>query len=172
MDGNIPNIAVYAEDGTEIGRAYGSNKKTWAAGTTNFVSINPNKGMDGRQATYVSVGTGGNDAICFSAVSVAWPDNSSPKVWLGDMGANCSTADGLFWTESVTQTGSDPEFQSKCIWIDNDDTNGIPSQGFSLHIVDFGRTDGAVTNNGAPTTIRLRNNGMITMICFARLLVE
>jgi hypothetical protein len=96
IDGNIPNIAVYAEDGTEIGRAYGSNKKTWAAGTTNFVSINPNKGMDGRQATYVSVGTGGNDAICISAVSVAWPDNSSPKVWLGDMGANCSTADEPF----------------------------------------------------------------------------
>jgi len=73
-------FAVYGEDGTEIGRAYGSNKHTWVAGSTNFVNINPNKGMDGVQATYVSVGTGGNDAICISAVSVAWPDGSTPKV--------------------------------------------------------------------------------------------
>lgn len=68
------------------------------------------------------------------------------------MGYNCSTADGPFWANSVTQTGSDPEFQAKCIWIDGDSTNGIPTQGFSLHIVDFGRTNGAVTKDGAPTT--------------------
>ena len=79
MAGNVPNIAVYAEDGTEIGRAYGSNKKVWPAGGTQFVSINPNKGMDGRQATYVSFATGGNNAICISAVTVAWPDSTTPK---------------------------------------------------------------------------------------------
>lgn len=108
--------------------------------------------MDGKQATYVSVAYGGNDAICISAVSVAWPDNSTPKVWLGDMGQNCSTASGPFWANSVTQTGSDPQFQSKCIWIDGDKTDGITTEGFSLHIVDFGRTDGATTTDGAPTT--------------------
>lgn len=70
MEGNVHNIAFFAEDGTEIGRQHGS-KKTWAAGTTNFVSINPDKGMDGKQATYVSVSNGGNNAICISAVSVA-----------------------------------------------------------------------------------------------------
>lgn len=48
MGGNIPTIAVYAEYGTEIGRSYGSDKKTWSGSSTNFVSINPNRGMDGR----------------------------------------------------------------------------------------------------------------------------
>jgi hypothetical protein len=152
MGGSIPTVAVYAEDGTEIGRSYGSGKKAWSAGSIKYVQVNPNKGMDGRQATYVSVATGGNDAICISAISVAWPDGSTPKVWLGDMGQKCATADGPFWANSVTQTGSDPEFQSKCIWIDGDGTDGITTQGFGLHIVDFGRTDGATTSNGAPTT--------------------
>jgi hypothetical protein len=152
MEGNVPNLAVYAENGEKIGYAHGTNKKVWAAGTTNFVSINPDKGMEGRQATYVSIANGGANAICISAVSVAWPDNSTPKGWLGDIAYNCSTADGPLWANSVTQTGSDPEFQAKCVWIDGDGTNGIPHQGFSLHIVDFGRTDGAVTKDGAPTT--------------------
>jgi hypothetical protein len=142
MSGNIPNIAVYAEDGTQIGRAYGSNKKTWAAGTTNTVQINPDPGQQGKQATYVSVQTGGNDALCISAVTVAWPDDNNPKGWLGDMGYECATAAGPFFALSVTQTGDDPEFQSRC----------VPSQGFGLHIVDFGRTDGAFTPDGGNTT--------------------
>ena len=79
MEGNIPNVAVYAEDGTEIGRAYGSNNQIWDAGSTKFVTINPNAGMHGRQATYLSVATGGKNAICISAVSVAWPDSTTPK---------------------------------------------------------------------------------------------
>jgi len=68
------------------------------------------------------------------------------------MGYKCAAATGPYFANSVTQTGSDPEDQSKCIWIDGDDTNGITTQGFSLHIVDFGRTDGAVTNGGGQTT--------------------
>jgi hypothetical protein len=109
--------------------------------------------MGGKQATYVSVAAGGNKPLCISALSVAWPDGSDSKVWLGDIGYNCSAEpNGPSWANSVTQTGSDPQFQSKCIWIDAALKYGILSQGFGLHIVDFGRTDGAVDNNGAPTS--------------------
>jgi hypothetical protein len=152
MGGSVPTVAVYTEDGTQIGISYGSSKKAWSAGSEKYVTINPNKGMDGRQATYVTVVTGGNDALCISALSVAWPDGTAPKVWLGDMGQKCATTEGPFWANSATQTGSDPQFQSKCVWIDGDGTDGITTKGFSLHIVDFGRTDGATTNNGEPTT--------------------
>jgi hypothetical protein len=150
--GNIPTVGIYSEDGTLIGRTDGSHKNTWASGSTNSVAVKPNKGMKGTQATYVSVSSGGDDAICIAAVSVAWADGSDPKVWLGDIGKNCSTTRGPYWAPSNTQTGADPQDKSNCIWIGSAGHGGITTQGFGLHIIDFGRTDGLLDQKGQPTT--------------------
>ncbi|KAF2664830.1 hypothetical protein BT63DRAFT_459443 [Microthyrium microscopicum] len=155
MGGNIPHVSVYADDGVLIGRAKGNSKKNWTPGSTYPVSINPEHGQQGKQATYVTVAAAGNDAICISGISVAWPDGSDPRGWLGDMGQNCtdvglSAAESPYWANSNTQTGSDPSHKSKCIWLDGDKTGGIATQAIGLHITDFGRTDGATDANGEP----------------------
>jgi hypothetical protein len=174
MGGNPPQVTVYTEDGSRIGSTGDINVDTtteWHPGSTQYISINPEKGMEGKQATYVSVQAGGSNEICISAISVAWPDGSSPKVWLGDIGVNCSTAaDGPEWSNSVTQTGSDPQFQSKCIWLTTDPLAlGIHNEGINLHIVDFGRTDGATTRDGAQTTnpVALQWNSDNDLLCKA-----
>ena len=56
------------------------------------------------------------------------------------------------------------EYQSRCISVDGDATNGIPSQGFGIQYRRFGRTSGAFTTDGANTTIRLRINGLTALI--------
>jgi hypothetical protein len=155
MGGSIPYISLFTEDGELLGRASGNGKKTWAYGTTNPVYVKPNNGMAGKQATYVAVGAGGSDAICISAISVSWPDGSNPKVWLGDLAANCSdimATNTPFWANSVTQTGDNPQYQSKCVYIDGIVNGDVTAEAIGLHITDFGRTDGAFDGNGGLTT--------------------
>lgn len=109
--------------------------------------------MKNRQATYVSVSAGGNDATCISSISVAWPDGSDAKVWLGDIGYGCADdIHGPWWQNSNNQTGSDPEQKSRCIWIDGDGTDGIQTEAIALHIADFGRTGNTVQSPDGTTT--------------------
>jgi hypothetical protein len=76
LGGNIPNVAIFTDNGHLIGRTDGNAKKNWGDGTTNPVLIYPYKGMEGKQATYFAFSRGGNDAICISAISVG---QISPK---------------------------------------------------------------------------------------------
>lgn len=131
MGGNTPNIQLWTEAGDLIGSAKGGAKV--ASGGSTTIKVLPNKGMKGTQASYMAISAGGIDAICISAISVAWPDGSDPIVWLGDLGSKCQDSD---WSPSVSRTGSDGQ-QSNCIWIDGDYSNGLRSQGLGLHMTDF-----------------------------------
>jgi len=128
----------------------------------------PDPGQQGKQATYISVQPAAMMHYAFLP-SCGLARQRHSKGWLGDMGYECATATGPFFSLSVTQTGDDPEYQSRCEWIDGDATNGIPSQGFGIHIVDFGRTSGAFTTDGANTTNPIADqwNDSLDLLCKA-----
>ena len=130
MGGNTPNIQLWTEAGNLIGSASGG--AIIASGGSATIKVLPNKGMKGTQASYIAVSAGGNDAICISSISVAWPDGSDALVWLGDLGRACVSD----WSPSVSRTGSGGE-QSSCVWIDGDYSNGLKYQGLGLHMTDF-----------------------------------
>ena len=132
MGGNIPNIQLWTESGDLIGSAPGDSKKVSGPGSTIPISVNPNKGMENEKASYIAVSAGGNDGICISAISVAYPDGSAPLVWTGDLASNC-TAD---WSPQIIDTGTGHQ-KSNCVWIDGDYSNGLKYQGLGLHITDF-----------------------------------
>ncbi|KAL1626478.1 hypothetical protein SLS56_006789 [Neofusicoccum ribis] len=131
--GDTPGIRIFDVMGRDIGEARGS-KNNIADGGFKDITVTASKEQQGRQAQYISVSKGGNDALCISYISVTWPDGQQ-KAWYGDVGYQC----GGFWYNSQTIVGDD-NYQPKCIWIDGDSSNGITTQGMGIHITDFTAT--------------------------------
>ncbi|CAG8956820.1 hypothetical protein HYFRA_00011209 [Hymenoscyphus fraxineus] len=131
--GNIPGIRIFDVMGRDIGEARGSKSKIADGGFKDIV-VTANSEQQGRQAQYVSVSKGGNDALCISYIAVTWPDGQK-KAWYGDVGFQC----GGSWYNSQTIIGDD-NYQPKCTWIDGDKSNGINTQGMGIHITDFTAT--------------------------------
>jgi hypothetical protein len=128
--GDTPGIRIFDVMGRDIGEARGS-KSNIADGGYKDIKISASQDQQGRQAQYISVSKGGNDALCISYIAVTWPDGQQ-KAWYGDVGYQC----GGFWYNSQTIIGED-NYQPKCIWIDGDSSNGITTQGMGIHITDF-----------------------------------
>lgn len=120
--------------GRDIGEARGS-KNTIADGGYKDIKVTASTDQQGRQAQYISVSKGGNDALCISYIAVTWPDGQQ-KGWYGDVGYQC----GGSWYNSQTIIGED-NYQPKCVWIDGDKSNGITTQGMGIHITDFTATE-------------------------------
>ncbi|RDL36634.1 Uncharacterized protein BP5553_05986 [Venustampulla echinocandica] len=131
--GNTPGIRIFDVMGRDIGEARGS-KKVISDGGFKDIKVSASSKEQGRQAQYISVSKGGNDALCISYISVTWPDGQQ-KAWYGDVGYQC----GGYWYNSQTIIGDD-NYQPKCVWIDGDDSNGITTQGMGIHITDFTAT--------------------------------
>lgn len=120
--------------GRDIGEKRGS-KSNIADGGYKDIRVTASSEQQGRQAQYISVSKGGNDALCISYIAVTWPDGQQ-KAWYGDVGYTC----GAFWYNSQTIIG-DNNYQPKCVWIDGDKSNGITTQGMGIHITDFVATE-------------------------------
>jgi len=131
--GNVPGIRLFDVMGRDIGEARGS-KSVIADGGFKDIVVTADSDKQGRQAQYISVSKGGNDALCISYISATWPDGQQ-KAWYGDVGYQC----GGFWYNSQTIIGDD-NYQPKCVWIDGDKSNGITTQGLGVHITDFTAT--------------------------------
>ncbi|KAK7977803.1 hypothetical protein PG988_005293 [Apiospora saccharicola] len=131
--GNTPGIRIFDVMGRDLGEARGS-KKVIADGGFKDIVVTASSDKQGRQAQYLSVSKGGNDALCISYISMTWPDGQK-KAWYGDVGYQC----GGHWYNSQTLIGDD-NYQPKCTWVDGDKSNGITTQGFGMHITDFTAT--------------------------------
>ncbi|PSN68557.1 hypothetical protein BS50DRAFT_520523 [Corynespora cassiicola Philippines] len=132
--GNTPGIRIFDVMGRDIGEARGS-KDIIADGGFKDIVVESNKDTQGRQAQYISVSKGGDNALCVAYVSMTWPDGQN-KAWYGDVGMEC----GGKWYESQNVFG-DSNYSPKCLWIDGDESNGITTEGFGLHITDFTATE-------------------------------
>ena len=133
--GDTPGIAIFDVVGRKIGDARGSDSNI-DDGSFKDIKVISYDGMGGRQAEYLSISKGGNDALCIAYITVTWPDNSK-YVWSGDVGYSC----GAHWYPSQTTFGeANPGYKPKCMWIDGDDSNGISTQGLGMHITDFQST--------------------------------
>ena len=133
--GNVPGVALFDTVGRKIGESKGSKDKI-GDGSFKDIKVVADGDVGGRQAEYVSISKGGNDALCVAYVTMTWPDNSK-YIFSGDVGYSC----GGFWYNSQTTFGeANPGYKPKCFWIDGDASNGIKTQGFGLHITDFEAT--------------------------------
>ncbi|KAF1949403.1 hypothetical protein CC80DRAFT_581401 [Byssothecium circinans] len=133
--GDTPGIRLFDVMGRDIGQASGSSKAKILDGGYKDITVKAAKGMEGRQAQYISVSQGGNDALCISYISMTWSDGQN-KAWYGDVGKEC----GGVWYNSQTLMG-DGDYRPRCVWIDGDGTNGIKTKGMGIHITDFTATE-------------------------------
>jgi hypothetical protein len=161
LDGNIPSINIYALDGRRVGSASGSGKNTWAAGSSNSVSVKNNKDTQNVQSEYISLYGGGSNAICISAVGLKNPNSDQSFGWFGDVGVTC----GMQWHWSETNVGTTSNTQKylpNCVWLTqfvepgDKPSNGINTCGFSMHIVDFSQVTEALSTEYA---------GDVNMMC-------
>lgn len=135
--GDRPGIRLFDEYGRDIGERRGNNYKTLKDGTTsdpnrNVIKIKASEKIGSKQATYISVSKGGDDALCISYISVKWPDKGT-QMWTGDIGYQC----GGHWYPSNTIVAGTNSYKSKCTWIDGNASNGITTQGMGIHLIDF-----------------------------------
>ncbi|KAF2834766.1 hypothetical protein M501DRAFT_963863 [Patellaria atrata CBS 101060] len=116
--------------GRHIGSHRGS-KSNIQDGSFLDVEVSHDTEGDTRQAEYLSVSKGGDDALCIAYITVTWPDGGQ-RSWMGDVGKKC----GSHWYPSHTIVDG---YDSKpaCMWIDGDQSYGILTEGFGVHITDF-----------------------------------
>jgi len=131
--GNIPGIALFDVMGRSVGTHRGS-KETIDDGGFKDILVEAADGASGRQAEYISISKGGDDALCVAYISMTWPDGGK-RAWLGDVGKAC----GASWYHSQTITGDD-DYKPACVWIDGNDSFDIETEGMGIHITDFNAT--------------------------------
>lgn len=110
----------------------GSSKNKIADGSWEDIKTPASDDLGVRQAQYISVISGGNDAICISYITVTWLD-SLKEFWMGDCGYSC----GGPWYPAHTISNVQDDYTPKRTWIDSDGSNGIGIKGLGIHITDF-----------------------------------
>ncbi|KAH6611650.1 hypothetical protein C7974DRAFT_419110 [Boeremia exigua] len=121
--GDTPGIRLFDVMGRALGSKRGS-KSNIADGGYKDIRVTASRAHQGRQAQYILVSKGGNDALCISYIAVTWPDGQRKRG---------------HWYNSQTIIG-DTNYQPKCVWIDGDASNGIATQGLGIHVTDFTAT--------------------------------
>lgn len=156
--GDTPGIALFDVAGRRIGENKG-NHKNIGDGSFKDLTITADSDVGGRQAEYISISKGGNDALCIAYLTVTWPDNSK-YIWSADVGFSC----GANWYASQTTFGAANDgYKPRCMWIDGDNSNGITTQGFGLHITDFVATKERATAFAQDNDIMCKSPPRFTM---------
>ncbi|THV53290.1 hypothetical protein BGAL_0054g00010 [Botrytis galanthina] len=132
LSGNIPGIRLFDVAGRLISDIEGSSKNKIADGSWEDIKLPASDDLGGRQAQYISVISGGTDAICVSYITVTWPDGLKES-WMGNWGYFC----GGSWYPAQTISNVQDDYTPKYTWIDSDGTNGIGVKGLGIHITDF-----------------------------------
>ncbi|TGO71131.1 hypothetical protein BELL_0616g00060 [Botrytis elliptica] len=133
--GNTPGVRLFDVVGRSIAQKSGSSSRI-ADGSFSDIKLVAPDSVGGRQGQYLSVVSGGNDALCISYIAVTWPDGGQ-QTWTGDIGVQC----GGDWYESQTIMDPSTNYMPKCMWIDSDGSNGIKTKGMGIHITDFTPSD-------------------------------
>ena len=165
MGGSQPQVVLYDEVGTYVGIAGGpggGRPKTskWATIKANaYQDMNLQQKVNSDPA-YLQVAAGGNDEICISYIAITFPSGTRQFVyqlsccrilltlmrdpdmsWLGDINAIC----GGYWDYSNVIYGANNN-RPLCAWLDGDETCGIQTQGFGIHLPDFNMNDTGLMN--------------------------
>lgn len=82
-------------------------------------------------AAYVSISASGDDAVCVAFVTISQANGDS-STFTGDVPAKC----GATWFESSINLGTNGQ-HPKCVWIDQNGSDGLQDQGFGFHVRDF-----------------------------------
>jgi hypothetical protein len=131
IGGSIPHIAAWDENGNRIGQYKGdANGHIDEDGSKTF-TIKPTQN-GGHQASpeYLLFVMQETDAICVSGIVAS--GNGNQWTWTGDMGYTCDAQ----WYPSKRTIGTS-NTAVKCVWLDEDHSNGIIAKGLSLHMRDF-----------------------------------
>jgi hypothetical protein len=134
-DGNVPGIHLFDLDGVTIGLQRGSNKLIDKGQPKDIKIAHIDQLRAAAQTEYMSVVTGGNNALCISYITVTLPNNLQYS-WNGDIGFQC----GGLWMFGNTTFSADIAggiYQPRCLWIDGDDSNGIHTKAFGVHLPSF-----------------------------------
>ena len=132
--GSIPHIALWDDNGHRVGQYRGNGNGHLAMGSETNFRIEHSQTVpqfSNAQPTYVMLSMMERDAICISYISLTWP-NGVNYMFFGDIGAQC----GADWYHSDLIVSADG-YMPKCIWLDQDHTNGLHFQGMGMHITDF-----------------------------------
>jgi hypothetical protein len=133
-DGNIPGIHLFDFQGKTIGIQKSSGNiidkgKDFQINVAHL-ELNDNAAA---QAEYISIVTGGKDALCISYVTVTLPGSGVQFAYNGDFGYQCGAA----WAYGNTTLTADPNggiYQPRCNWIDGDDSNGLHTKAIGVHL--------------------------------------
>jgi hypothetical protein len=132
-EGSVPHVAFWDVKGARIAQYKGDanghldQNFDWTMSISND-QTEPRGAA--RQPEYISVVAEETDAICISYIYAS--GNGAQYAWYGDMGYTC----GADWHYSNFTVG-DGHYQPKCVWIDQDHSNGLRFQGLSFHFPDF-----------------------------------
>lgn len=132
--GSVPHIALWDDHGHRIGQYKGNRNGHLDMGSVTDFNIEHSQTVPqftNAQAEYVMLSMMERDAICISYISVTWPGGVN-YMFFGDVGYKC----GADWYYSDLIVSAD-RYTPKCIWLDQDHTNGLHHQGMGIHISDF-----------------------------------
>ncbi|KAF7948942.1 hypothetical protein EAE96_008121 [Botrytis aclada] len=110
LSGNIPGIRLFDIVGRLISDIKGSSKSKIADGSWKDIKLPASDDLGGRQAPYISVISGGADAICISYITVTWPDGLKES-WMGDWGYFCG---GPWYPAQTISNANQPSYLLLC----------------------------------------------------------
>lgn len=138
--GSVPHIALWDDNGNRIGQYMGNANghldegTAWSISIAHTQTVPPNSEA---QPAYLMLSMNESDAICIAYIYAS--GDSVQYSWFGDVGYSCG-ADWYPSSYKVRDSVSTP----KCVWIDQDHSNGLRFQGLSLHMQDFSSTQARV----------------------------
>ena len=136
--GSIPHVGLWDKNANRIGQFRGDANGHIDEATVKDIYVpNDQNGGKSEQPEYLMLTMNESDGICISMVMAS--GDGVQWTWLGDMGKAC----GADWLPSDFKLGAGT-YHPNCVWIDQDHSNGIKSQGFSLHMPDFANEQGQV----------------------------
>jgi len=135
--GHAPNLALFDPNGARLGFLSGQRQGMIKEGNFKDISVEHLDTSNNEPAEYVSVTSGGTDAICIAYLAITWASGDKLQ-FFGDVGHTCGAA----WYPSNLNvpTTDNPQFTPNCLWIDSPDrgTGDKFAEGFSFHAKDFG----------------------------------
>ena len=135
--GHAPNIALFDPNGARLGFMSGERQGIIKEGNFKDISVAHIDDSNNEPAEYVSLTSGGTDAICIAYLMITWASGDNFQ-FFGDIGRTC----GGQWYPSNLPVPNDnnKQFTPSCMWIDSPDpgTGNMFAYGFSFHAKDFG----------------------------------
>lgn len=136
--GSKPGVALWDFKGRVIGTTFGSSDNVPEG---NFVDVEvvASGAVGDVPAEYLSITAGGNDPICVAGLTATFPDGSQ-AAWSADVASLCSNITGakVFLShDGMTDVDSGKTTKPHCVWITQNHEEGVPHQGFGIHLPDF-----------------------------------